>query len=326
MRKPKIEMRSYFLSLALSLVILAAFSASRLRAQESASAQPMSSSSAAAVGPASALRDALAAACSHDQTAFAKFLTVRNQDSFSRLTEAARTELMKRFVLLADAGKPAISVNPAGRPIVSCETPYGTAELQIGGADVRDNLAFLPIDLREASDPDSSNAHHILMGMVREDGQWKVLSIGLLFLDLPSLEVEWDQAQTKSNEQAALATLESLANSIESYRRTYLRLPESLSQLAAPAKGKVGPDAAGLIGSELASGEYSGYSFRYVIVGANDLGAPAKYELSATPKPYAKAGKLSFFRDAKGVFHGADHQGAVGESTDPVVKAGQSSP
>ena len=318
-------MRALFLISAVSLAALALCSVPQVRAQESAS--PDSSPAQPALsGPSAALRDALAAACSHDQTAFAKFLTARNQDSFSRLTEAARTELMKRFVLLADAGKPALSVNPAGRPIVSCETPYGTAELQIGGPDLRDNLAFLPIDLREASDPDSSKSHHILMGMVRENGQWKVLSIGLLFLDLPSLEAEWDQATTRSKEQAALATLESLANSVEAYRRTYLRLPESLSQLAAPEKGRVGPDAAGLIGSDLASGDYNGYSFRYVIVGANDLGAPAKYELSATPKPYGRAGKLSFFRDAKGLLHAADHQGAVGNATDPVVTSEKSAP
>lgn len=296
-----------------------------LRAQESTTREA-SSPAPAVSGPSAALRDALAAACSHDQTSFAKFLTARNQDSFSRLTEAARTELMKRFVLLADAGKPTLSANPAGRPIVSCETPYGTAELQIGGADVRDNLAFLPLDLREASDPDSSNAHHILMGMVRENGQWKVLSIGLLFLDLPSLEVEWDEAETQSNEKTALATLESIAKSIESYRRSYLRLPESLAQLAPPEKGKVGPEAAGLIDTKLATGEYNGYAFRYVIVGANDVGAPAKYELSAAPKPYGRAGKLSFFRDVTGVFHAADHRGAVGDATDPVLKTEKAAP
>lgn len=308
------------------LVTVAALSSGcPLGAQESSS-RAAPSASPAVSGPSAALRDALAAACSHDQTAFAKFLTARNQDSFSRLTEAARTELMKRFVLLADAGKPTVTVNPAGRPIVSCETPYGTAELDIGGADLHDNLAFLPLDLREASDPDSSNTHHILMGMVRENGEWKVLSIGLLFLDLPSLEVEWDQEETKSNEQTALSTLESLAKSIESYRRTYLRLPQSLAQLAPPEKGRVGPEAAGLIGAELATGEYNGYSFRYVIVGANDMGAPAKYELAATPKPYGRSGKLSFFRDSTGLFHAADHRGAVGEATDPVLKSEKTGP
>src|SRR5882762_709309 len=76
-------------------------------------------------GPAAALRDALSAACSHDEVAFKKFLTARNAESFSRLTLAARTELMKRFVLLSDPGKPKTAANAAGRPIVSCATPYG---------------------------------------------------------------------------------------------------------------------------------------------------------------------------------------------------------
>src|SRR5215831_18518304 len=146
-------------------------------------------------GPLAALRDLLVAACSHDEVSFKKFLTSRNKESFSRLTVAARTELMKRFVLLSDPGKPTTSRNPVGRPIVSCATPYGTAEIQIGGADLRDAVAFLPVDLREVSDPESGAAHHILFGMVREEGEWKVLSVGLLLLDLPSLEVEWDRAE-----------------------------------------------------------------------------------------------------------------------------------
>lgn len=301
------------------LALLALSCPKLLSAQESSSSAAPSAQSSVS-GPAAALRDTLAAACSHDEKSFAKSLTARNAESFFHMTEAARTELMKRFVLLADAGKPALSINPAGRPIVSCETPYGTAELQLGGADLRDNLAFLPLELREASDPDSPNAHHVLMGMVREDGQWKILSIGLLFLDLPSLEIEWDQAETRSNEEAALSTLGALAKAIDAYRRTYLRLPESLAQLAPPKKGAPSTEAAGLIDVALATGESNGYSFRYVIVGANDVGAPAKFGLAATPKPYGRAGKLSFFRDTAGMFHAADHHGAVGDAKDPVLK------
>ena len=184
----------------LVLAMLCALAAGAPYAQESSS---RGDAPAPVSGPTAALRDVLTAACSHDEVAFEKFLTARNMESFSRLTVAARTELMKRFVLLSDPGKPAISANPAGRPILSCATAYGTAEIQIGGADSRDAVAFLPVDLREASDPDTGAAHHVLFGMVREDGQWKVLSIGLLLLDLPSLEVEWDQAEISSSERQA---------------------------------------------------------------------------------------------------------------------------
>ena len=299
----------------LTLVGLAATSLAT--AQESSSrtepAPPMA-------GPAASLRDTLSAACSHDEVAFTKFLTARNAQSFSRLTIAARTELMKRFVLLSDPGKPEATANAAGRPIVSCATPYGTAEIQIGGADIRDAIAFLPVDLREASDPDTGAAHHVLFGMVRENGEWKVLSIGLLLLDLPSLEVEWDQAEISTSEQQALESLNKVAAAIETYRKSYARLPESLDKLGASKKGAPTSDSAGLLDVDLAAGKKNGYSFRYVIVGANDVGAPAQYELSATPSIYARTGKVSYFRDSSGATHAGDHQGAIGNANDPKVK------
>jgi len=281
---------------------------------------PSNSPASTVAGPASALRDVLAAACSYDEVGFKKFLTARNIESFSRLTVTARTELMKRFVLLSDPGKPKTSANSVGRPIVSCETPYGTAEIQIGGTDLHDAVAFLPVDLREASDPESGAAHHVLFGMVRENGDWKVLSIGLLMLDLPSLEIEWDQAQISSSEQQALESLAALARAVDNYRRTYLHLPESLTKLGAPKKGAPSAEAAGFLDVGLTDGKKNGYNFRYVIVGGTDVGAPAQYELSATPTAYGRTGNTSFFRDTAGAIHGGDHQGAIGNANDPKVK------
>jgi len=48
-----------------------------------------------------------------------------------------------------------------------------------------------------------------------------------------------------------------------------------LQKLTAPKKGAPTAESAGLLDIELAAGKKNGYSFRYVIVGANDLGAPA---------------------------------------------------
>jgi hypothetical protein len=64
----------------------------------------------------------------------------------------------------------------------------------------------------------------------------------------------------------------------------------------------------------------SGYRFRYVISGGSSLGAPAKYEIAATPETYGRTGRRSFFRDTNGVLHGADRQGAVGSELDPRVE------
>jgi hypothetical protein len=268
--------------------------------------------------PSAALRDLLAAACAHDETLFAKFLTSRNAEAFSRLAPSARTELMKRFVLLDGVGKPTVGTNPSGRPDIRCTTPDGAAEIQLGGVDLRDNIALLPLDVRDASDLRGGDPRHILMGMVRENSSWKVLSLGMLFLDLPSLEVEWDRAAIGDNERDALADLKTITAAIETYRKTYFRLPESLSKLGHGSKPS--SDAAGLLEPDLVSGSSNGYVFRMVIVGANDLGAPAQYEVSATPATYGRTGKLSFFRDAKGKIHAADHQGGVGHSLDPTVE------
>jgi hypothetical protein len=271
-----------------------------------------------AVGPAAALRDALTAACSHNEKDFAGFFTAGNRDAFLRMTPAARISLMKRFVLLDDQGQPSAAANPAGRPIVRCQTPIGVAEMQIGGAEVRENLAFLPVELRDASDP-TGNVQHIRIGMVRESGNWKMLSLGLLLLDLPSLETEWDAAEIGPNEQAALQTLKALAAAVESYRQTYAKLPDSLAALGPPLRGAANSQAAGLIASEVANGARGGYTFRYVITTASTSGAQARYELAAAPSAYGRGGRRSFYRDADGRYHAADHQGAVGSSTDPNI-------
>jgi hypothetical protein len=271
-------------------------------------------------GPGSALSNALAAACSQNQVEFTRFLTVRNKESFSRMTPSARVALMKRFVLLDEPGKATISANPSGRPIVRCETPGGTVEMQVGGAAINDNVAFLPLELRETTDSTSASARQINMGLVREEGNWKLLSLGVLLLDLPALEVEWDESEIEATEKDALESLKDVASAVDSYRNKYLRLPESLANLASPARGKPNAEAAGLLDSDLAKGSKNGYAFRYVIAGASDLGAPAKYELSATPLRYGRTGRRSFYRDTKGVIHAADRQGAVGSETDPKAE------
>lgn len=294
-----------------------------LLAAQCASAQDPSATPASpartAAGPVAALRDVLTAACSQSQNDFSHFLTARNKESFSRMTPAARVAFMKRFVLLNEAGTPSLHVNPSGRPIVTCKTPAGEAEIQIGGADENDNMAFLPVILRDSTDTSGAGAITVNMGMVREAGQWKILSLGVVLLDLPALEVEWDSEEADTNEKSAVASLQAIADAVETYRRKYARLPESLAALGWPSRGAASPEAAGLLDSELISGRKDGYSFRYVVVGASALGAPAKFELAATPITYGRTGLRSFFRDAGGTLRAADRHGAVGSASDPKL-------
>jgi hypothetical protein len=292
-------------------------------AQESSSAAQANTTSAAAKvpdAPTAALRDALSAACSQSEQSFSKFLTSRNADTFSRLTPSARVALMKRFVLLNEPGKASLLPTGSGRPSIRCDTPAGAAELQIGGAEISDNLAFLAVEVREATDTTGASAIRVQMGLVREENDWKLLSVGLVLLDLPALAFEWDAAEMESTERAAINGLRKIAEAVESYRRTYSRLPESLAKLGPPPRGSAGPDAAGLLDADLASGIRTGYKFRYVISGGSSLGAPAKYEVAATPETYGRTGRRSFFRDTNGSLHGADRQGAVGSEVDPHIE------
>jgi hypothetical protein len=271
-------------------------------------------------GPSAALRAVLTATCSQNQAEFVRFLTARNKEAFSRMSPPARVALMKRFVLLNEPGKATTSSNPAGRPIVRCQTPDVTTEMQIGGAELRDNIAFLPMELRDATDSTGEDVHQIVMGFVRENGEWKVLSLGLLLLDLPALEVEWDAAEIESTEKSAMESVNKVAGAVETYRNKYLRLPESLANLGPPLHGTATGEAAGLLDSDLANGMKNDYNIRYAILGASTLGAPAKYELSATPLQYGRTGRRSFLRDSNGTLHAADRHGAVGSATDPKVE------
>jgi hypothetical protein len=304
---------------ALVVTALAFLAAQNIIAQEPAN-PPKAVAGSTESAPGTALRGALAAACSQTEEVFSKFLTRRNAETFASLTPGARIALMKRFVLLEEPGKPSLQTSPSGRPVLRCETPGGAAEMQIGGAETSDNLAFLPVEIRDASDAVGNNVMHVRMGLVREGGEWKLLSVGLVLLDLPSLAAEWDAAQMESTEKAALAGMKSIADAVEAYRRTYARLPDSLSNLGPPTRGGTTPEAAGLLDAEYADGVKDGYTFRYVILGASTLGAPAKFELAATPQTYGRTGRRSFFRDSSGGLHAADRQGAVGSAADPKVE------
>jgi hypothetical protein len=312
---------SWFRVTVLQALLLFAFTGAAQESSSPTRADTTASSLKAPDAPTAALRDALFAACSQSEQAFSKFLTARNAETFADLTPSARVALMKRFVLLNEPGNPSLLPTGSGRPTIQCETPAGAAELQIGGAEISDNLAFLPVEVRESADTTGASAIRVQMGLVREKNDWKLLSVGLVLLDLPALAFEWDAAEVEATERGAIDGLKKIAQAVESYRRTYSRLPESLAKLGPPPRGAAaGPNAAGLLPADLASGIRAGYRFRYVISGSSTLGAPAKYELAATPEKYGRTGRRSFFRDLSGGLHGADRQGAVGSEVDPHIE------
>jgi hypothetical protein len=230
---------------------------------------------------------------------------------------------MKRFVLLEDAGRALLSTSTGGRPVIRCEAPGVSIEMRLGETRSRENLAFIPMEIPLPGEP----ARSITFGLVREGGNWKLLSVGLILLDISSMAQQWDHADLETREDNAIAALRKLASALETYRRAYGKLPETLESLGPPPTSGISPEAAGLVDAELSAGNKDGYAIRYRILPAGgnlpeeDANQAAKFELAATPVEYGKTSRRSFFLDSGGILHGADKQGSVATSADPRISS-----
>jgi hypothetical protein len=271
--------------------------------------------------PETILSGALSAACRQDPAAFANFLTSDNAAAYRALPGPQRTALMKRFVLLEDPGRPLLTTSASGHPIVRCETPGIATEMRFGETRLRENLAFVPMQIPIPGEA----ARSITFGLVREGGNWKLLSVGLILLDIPAMAKQWEQADLEAREDNAIAALRKLATALETYRRAYGKLPDALAPMGPAPKNEISPEAAGLVNAELAFGSVEGYLIRYTVIAAGgnlpeeDANRAARYELAATPAEYGKTGRRSFFLDSGGILRGADKQGVVADSIDPRI-------
>jgi len=281
------------------LSLLAAFPACAQEAQET--------------NPRAALTSALVAACRKNDAAFARYLTAENAEAFRALPDDQRRAVMGRFVLLGEPGRPLISDDTQGRTVVRCETPSISGEIRIGTPRTRENLAFVPVDVVDVRTTE--------FGMVREGGGWRILSLGLLLVNIAELSKQWAAQELQSREEDAIRLLQFLADRIRTYREAFGRLPEGLAQLGPPPGNEgVSPDAAKLVDEELAAGAKGGYKFRYRILPAAPEGGDAAFEVAASPAEYGKTGKRSFFLDSSGRLRGADKQGAVATAADPILE------
>jgi hypothetical protein len=254
---------------------------------------------------------ALSAACRANPNEFADFLTAANASAFRALPEDQRAALLKRFSLANEAGKPLLSADQQNHPVLRCSAEEGTAEFRIGEPRTHDNLSFIPVTVVDGEQTD--------FGLVREDGRWRLLSLGLVLLDVSQLSKQWAEEALSTSEQNALNTLRQLADAIQTYRRAYGKLPDELAQLGPAPKGQIAPDQASLVDAQLAAGTAGGYQFRYRIV-SEGQGFDATFELAAMPSDYGKTGLRSFLLDASGKIHGADHHGSLATSADPIVE------
>ncbi len=286
----------------------------------------LSAQSAFANDPAAALADALLAACRQDATVFATHLTAQSSAAYLALPSAQRIDLLKRFVLLDDPGKPLLATDEKGHDVVRCEAGGVQSELRFGPTEVHDNLAFIPVTVPQADEEEQSAR----FGLIREDGKWKLLSLGLLLLDVPSLAHQWEQQELEARELKAAQSLRKISDALNSYLQAFGNLPDMLSQLGPPSAEDQGksPDKAGLLDADLASGEDGGYRFRYNIQPNAQANAGSQdpsdgFQLAATPIEYGKGGQRSFYLDSSGTLRGADKGGTVATADDPAINLPQ---
>ncbi len=262
--------------------------------------------------PAAALSSALTAACRGNETQFANYLTADNAPAFRALPKDQRSDLLKRFSLIDDPGKPLLSTDSQNHIVLRCEDPGRSVEFRFGEARVRENLAFIPVTV-----VDSQQAQ---FGLVRENGGWRILSLGLVLLDIPELSKQWAEQDVAEREAAIITALQGFTDAIQRYKRAFGKLPDSLAQLGPADPGQISPEQASLVSKELAGGAAGGYHFRYRVISTADPNNQT-FELVATPDEYGKAGHRSFFQDGAGRIHAADKHGAAATSDDPPLES-----
>ena len=264
--------------------------------------------------PVAALSAAIVAACRDNEAQFLNYFTADNAAAFRALPAEQRAAFLKRFSLSDMPGKPLSSTDQQNHAVLLCQTPSGTVQYHFGAPRVRENIAFIPVSVVDGEQAE--------FGLVRENGGWRLLSLGLVLLDIPQLARQWAQDDLRAKEDSTIDTLRSLADAIQTYNRAFGKLPESLADLRPAPKGQISPDQASLISADLASGKQNGYEFRYRIV-PDPSGNDTNFELAATPESSQKS-RRSFFLDATGKIHAADKHGTVATSDDPVIDSEKS--
>lgn len=283
--------------------------------------------SASASDPTEALGETLTAACRQDQAAFASHLTSDSAAAYRALPEGQRVALLRRFVLLEDPGKPLLSTLE-GHTVVRCEASGVVSEMRFGESQVRENLAFVSVTVPQGDEDNES----VRFGLVREGGQWKIMSVGLVLLDIPALAREWAESDVHEREQKAIFALRKIADALKSYQTAYGKLPESLDELGPSAEGGFSPEKAGLLDEAFATGVAEGYRVRYSIVPASggedesERNKAAGFTLAAAPVEYGSNGKRSFLLDSAGTLRGADKNGAIATANDPRIGSEEEQP
>jgi type IV pilus assembly protein PilA len=124
-----------------------------------------------------------------------------------------------------------------------------------------------------------------------------LIVIAIILIILVIAIPQYNKAKMNAQEMAAVAEIGTINKMEIQYYSQFGNYAGSLAQLGPPAQGGAeGPNAAGLIGANLASGVSGGYNFTLTQT-------PGGYALSVVPKAFGSTGRRTFYSDQTDVVH-----------------------
>ena len=117
-----------------------------------------------------------------------------------------------------------------------------------------------------------------------------LIVIAIILIIITIAVPKYNHTQMYMRETAAMKAIQTIHTVQVQYQSQFGRFAGTLAELGPPASGASGPNAADLIGNDLANGVKQGYKF-------NLSSVPGGYQITATPEVYGSSGTRSFYSD-----------------------------
>ncbi len=117
-----------------------------------------------------------------------------------------------------------------------------------------------------------------------------LIVIAIILIIITIAVPKYNRTQMYMRETAAVKAIQTIHQMEVQYQSQYGRYAVSLAELGPPASGAAGPNAADLIGNDLANGEKQGFKFTLT-------GTPGGYVITANPVNYGSSGSKTFYSD-----------------------------
>ena len=122
-----------------------------------------------------------------------------------------------------------------------------------------------------------------------------LIVIAIILIILSIALPQMSKSRMHAQEMAAIKTLNTINTTEIQYQSQFGKFATAIAQLGPPPSGGgEGPEAAGLISGNLASGTSSGYNYTVTQT-------PGGYSVSAVPKTFGSTGRRTFYTDQTGV-------------------------